>query len=303
MKPKGKRLYIAGPMSGKPSFGIPAFDVAARRLREEGHDVVSPAELDDKQFRALCLTCRTGGMEELHRRCKETGTPVETWGDLLARDLKLIANDGIEGIVVLPDWDKSRGATLETYVGRLCGLPILYYPDLAPVVQVELERVHGQATKPFGEPERFVTREGEIRRVDQKTVKVPDFETAVKGMEKAIPARAKAAAERLREVRVTSETGGVKGEKSATLGDFAPEALMKVAEVAGFGRIKYARLNYLKGYDWSLSYDALQRHLHAFWGKEDMDPESGLLHLSHAGWHVLCLLAFHLRKLGTDDRP
>lgn len=106
----------------------------------------------------------------------------------------------------------------------------------------------------------------------------------------------------LEEVRVTSQTGGQKGQKLARLGSLDPKALMEVAKVAGFGEQKYSRLNYLKGYDWSLSYDACQRHLHAYWSGEDLDPESGLPHLAHAAWHCLAQLAFMIHGLGTDDR-
>lgn len=104
------------------------------------------------------------------------------------------------------------------------------------------------------------------------------------------------------EVRVTSATGGEKGQKLARIGSLDPKALMEVAKVAGFGEQKYSRLNYLKGYDWSLSYDACQRHLHAYWSGEDLDPESGLPHLAHAAWHCLAQLAFMIHGLGTDDR-
>jgi Domain of unknown function (DUF5664) len=98
-------------------------------------------------------------------------------------------------------------------------------------------------------------------------------------------------------------TGGEKGAKLAELGAIDPSALMRVAEVAGYGGQKYARYNFLKGYRWSLSYDALQRHLHAFWGGEYIDEESGLPHLAHAAWHCLALIAFNERGRGTDDRP
>lgn len=100
-----------------------------------------------------------------------------------------------------------------------------------------------------------------------------------------------------------SETGGQKEVKLAQLGALDPSALMEVAKVAGFGATKYDRYNFLKGYPYSWSYDALQRHLHAFWAREDKDPESGLSHAAHACWHCLCLLAFQLRGIGTDDRP
>jgi hypothetical protein len=106
------------------------------------------------------------------------------------------------------------------------------------------------------------------------------------------------------EIRVTDPTtGGQKGSKLAQLGALEPMSLMEVAKVAGFGGQKYERYNFLKGYRWSLSYDALQRHLHAFWSGEDLDPESGLLHLAHAAWHCLALTAFFLLGRGTDDRP
>lgn len=106
-----------------------------------------------------------------------------------------------------------------------------------------------------------------------------------------------------KETRITDpKTGGEKGQKDARLGSIDPSCLMDLGRVAGFGEAKYARLNYAKGYAWSLSYDALQRHLHAFWGGENLDPESGLPHLAHAAWHCFTLLFFVKRSLGTDDR-
>lgn len=98
------------------------------------------------------------------------------------------------------------------------------------------------------------------------------------------------------------KTGGMKGQKLAELGAIDPASLMELAKVAGYGTEKYDRLNYLKGYNWSLSYDAMQRHLMAFWNGESIDPESGLHHLAHAAWHCLTLMSFDDRDLGTDDR-
>lgn len=102
---------------------------------------------------------------------------------------------------------------------------------------------------------------------------------------------------------VDPTTGGAKNQKLAQLGALDPGALLAVAEVAGFGATKYARYNFLKGYDWSLSFDAMQRHLLLWYSGEDTDPETGLSHLAHATWHGLALLAFERRGLGTDNRP
>ena len=86
-----------------------------------------------------------------------------------------------------------------------------------------------------------------------------------------------------------------KSEECPECGDDAP--------VRGLYGSKYARYNFLRGYDWSLSFDALCRHLLAFWAGEDIDPESGLPHMAHAGWHCLTLLAFMQRHPELDDRP
>lgn len=106
------------------------------------------------------------------------------------------------------------------------------------------------------------------------------------------------------EVRVTdAKTGGQKGSKLTQVGALDPVAIIMAAKVAGMGAAKYAPFNYLKGYDWSLSFNAMERHAMMFWAGEDIDEESGLPHMAHAAWHALALISFAMRELGTDDRP
>jgi hypothetical protein len=107
------------------------------------------------------------------------------------------------------------------------------------------------------------------------------------------------------EVRVVDPvTGGEKGQKLAQLGAVDPLALLEVAKVAGFGADKYERYNFLRGYNWSLSFDAMQRHALAYWSGEDTDPESGVSHMAHVAWHALAMIAFAQRQVGTEaDRP
>lgn len=107
-----KRIYIAGPMSGLPQFNFPAFYAAAEALRAVGYDVVSPAELDDAEDAGAAMASKDGSPESAKR----------TWGDFLARDVKLLADTGIQGIIFLPGWQKSKGAKLEAFVGVLAGL-------------------------------------------------------------------------------------------------------------------------------------------------------------------------------------
>lgn len=99
------------------------------------------------------------------------------------------------------------------------------------------------------------------------------------------------------------QTGAQKGRKLARFALLPPGALWKIAEVFGFGAAKYADRNWEAGYPWSWSYDALQRHLNAFWDGEELDPESGLPHLAHAGFHILALLTYTRTNRAKDDRP
>lgn len=126
------KYYVAGPMTGYPQFNYPAFDRAAKDLRQRGFEVVSPAELDDEITRAAALLSSDGA--------PGTGsTNGETWGDFLARDVKLVA-DVIDGIVVLPGWQNSKGARLETFIAFLCSKPIYHYPTLNKVRKTALAK-------------------------------------------------------------------------------------------------------------------------------------------------------------------
>ena len=98
------------------------------------------------------------------------------------------------------------------------------------------------------------------------------------------------------EVRVTASTGGQKGSKPERFDLIPSDALKMLARHYGKGAEKYERVNGLdnwrNGYPWSLSYAAMQRHLHAFWGGEDYDEETGSLHLVAAAWHCFTLIHF-----------
>lgn len=105
------------------------------------------------------------------------------------------------------------------------------------------------------------------------------------------------------EIIVTSETGGQKGKKDVQLHAIPWDALEQLGRVYAFGADKYEDYNFRKGYDWSLTFDAMQRHLWAFWNGEDLDVESGHYHLAHAIWHGFTLLHYLISQKGTDDRP
>ena len=80
------------------------------------------------------------------------------------------------------------------------------------------------------------------------------------------------------------------------------EALEKIAEVLEHGAIKYAAHNWRKGIKWSRLIAALFRHLFQFARGENIDPDSGLTHLAHAGCCLLFLLSYQTLEQGEDDR-
>lgn len=97
-------------------------------------------------------------------------------------------------------------------------------------------------------------------------------------------------------------TGGAKGMKQERYGLIPTWPIAELARVYGYGAQKYDDNNWRKGYRWGLSYDALQRHINAFWAGESIDPESGLHHLAHAMFHLNTLMTYEREGLGTDDR-
>jgi len=77
-------------------------------------------------------------------------------------------------------------------------------------------------------------------------------------------------------------------------------ALTQLAEVLGFGAIKYGDNNWKSGLDYNRLYGATLRHLFAWWGGEVNDPESGLPHLSHAMCNIAFLTEYEANRSRYD---
>ena len=186
-------------------------------------------------------------------------------------------------IVLLPGWEASTGCAMELRVAR---------DTKANVYELLHASEGGTMMRPLNPHEQTARQDGfycgvptgdpgKVQWTADPGPQVPKFTG---------------------EHRVTSETGGEKGQKDARLGALDAVALLELAKVGAMGEVKYSRFNYLRGYAWSLSVDALYRHLLAFLSGEDNDEESGLPHTAHAAWHALCLTSFLKRGIGTDDR-
>jgi 5'(3')-deoxyribonucleotidase len=105
------------------------------------------------------------------------------------------------------------------------------------------------------------------------------------------------------EVRVVNKTtGGQKGSKLERYDLIPTGPLAEVARHYGRGARKYDDHNWRRGYDWSLSYAALQRHAQAFWDGEDIDPETGSHHLAAVVFHALAMMEWGKTHPELDDR-
>lgn len=115
-----KKYYLAGPMGGIAQFNFPLFIDVATKLRKQHYTLVTPVELDretDEEIYNSAMASADGKHTKVDGK-QTAGVAGHSWGDLLARDVKLIA-DQVQGIIFLPNWEKSRGARLEAMVGLL----------------------------------------------------------------------------------------------------------------------------------------------------------------------------------------
>lgn len=100
-----------------------------------------------------------------------------------------------------------------------------------------------------------------------------------------------------------NETKAVKYDGGKPPMSLLPSAALKeIAKVLDFGATKYSAHNWRKGLKWSKLYNALLRHIFSHMDGEDLDDETKLSHLAHAGCCILFLLEHELKGLGEDDR-
>jgi dATP/dGTP diphosphohydrolase len=105
---------------------------------------------------------------------------------------------------------------------------------------------------------------------------------------------------------VTLEEGTKFDDGKVPLDLLSPYFLSGISEVLAFGAVKYEPYNWARGITYRRVYAALLRHLFAFWGGENLDEETGLHHLWHAGCCLMFLTHYEARSdiyKMFDDRP
>lgn len=115
-----KVVYIAGPMRGIKWFNFPAFDMARDELKEQGFEVVSPADLD-----------REIGFDpwDVEDPDEYDWMDLETVGfsirDAIKRDIDAL-RDRCSHIYMLDGWEDSKGARAEKAMAEWMGLEVMF---------------------------------------------------------------------------------------------------------------------------------------------------------------------------------
>lgn len=271
------RVYLSGPMSNIAEFNFPAFTRAAEALRGWGYTVFNPAE------------------QGWGEGDPETGTiSTDEYNQFLREDIRQVTTADM--VVVLDGWEKSNGASFEVDVAQRLGIPV--------------KRLLPPQTFGFGNSLEFTglasLEDTDVPAWAEERVVLPESELCTcgpftRGMGRC-DCGASPAAKRANEERITSTTGGEKGKKAEQFSAMPWDVLQELARHYGEGAKKYAAHNYRRGYDWSLSFDAAQRHLAAFWAGETLDEETGSKHVVAAAFHCLALAVFINDHPSFDDR-
>ncbi len=108
-------------MRGFENYNYPAFDRCARVLRDQGWNVINPAELDRDQGKPI-----SSAYDFDPDNCYEDH---EFMRSALRRDMVAICEE-CTAIYMMSGWEKSKGANAELALARALGIKIFYEAPL-----------------------------------------------------------------------------------------------------------------------------------------------------------------------------
>lgn len=98
-----KKVYISGPMTGRPDKNIDEFNKAEDLLLKAWYEVLNPT---------------SNGLSD-----------SASYEDHMRADLRMLSV--ADALAFLPDWEKSRGARLEVEVAHVFNIPVRPVSDYA----------------------------------------------------------------------------------------------------------------------------------------------------------------------------
>lgn len=112
-------IYIAGPMRGYDNWNFDSFDRQAKSLRQNGWEVINPAELERN------LQKKYGENDPHDFNPNTNQSDQEFLRKALQQDMTQIC-DNCTALYMLSGWEKSKGAIAERSLAQALGLDIFY---------------------------------------------------------------------------------------------------------------------------------------------------------------------------------
>lgn len=317
------KLYLSGPMSGRPGHNFAVFNKTARNLRERGYTVINPAE-------------NYGGRTDLPRH------------DYLRADITSLLD--VNAIAMLPGWWESKGASLEYTISAELGQPAFCASCLASgetlehaarcyivaayqplplaetiaedTVAARIERMLSTAVSEVYTPQENDTFVKEAE--DRSTCTVVGFEAIGEEDDDTVYVLTDKGRALLDEINKRNQISGgdcltavnspnlsVRGERFATGSqrdsrrgkgryDLLPwVAIDEVAKVCEEGAEKYGARNIERGQPISRLLDSGVRHISEYMRGIHVEPRV----LGRAAWNILWAIQFDLTRPDLVDVP
>jgi hypothetical protein len=150
-------------MTGYADLNHPAFYKAETHLMSMMYDVVNPARMDEE----LGLDPHQGVMEP------------EFLKNAVKRDLEAVM--ACDGLALLPNWERSKGARAELAVAQWLGKPAYLYPSMAelgkePILDEAKRLTSNDRQKNYGHPKDNFKRTADFWNAYLSSRKNPEAE-------------------------------------------------------------------------------------------------------------------------------
>lgn len=111
--PKYKKVYLSGPITGKPNDNIEEFEKYKQKFKNLNYEVVNPHDLFTREF-----------VDDLNRKLENKEITFEEYHDTFMRtDIKAMMD--CDFVAVLNGYENSKGANIEVYIARNINMPII----------------------------------------------------------------------------------------------------------------------------------------------------------------------------------
>jgi len=111
--PKYKKVYLSGPITGKPNDNIEEFEKYKQKFKNLNYEVVNPHDLFTREF-----------VDDLNRKLENKDITFEEYhGTFMRTDIKAMMD--CDFIAVLNGYENSKEANIEVYIARNINMPII----------------------------------------------------------------------------------------------------------------------------------------------------------------------------------